>query len=68
MPYVNVDVPEPGRFRNSLNHGQSNFIIDEGVEDSAQDDLEIDLFDRDQLVDVGDSRNFLLPGDLVELQ
>jgi hypothetical protein len=52
----NTTRPQPGSFQI------------EGEEDEDDDfNLAAPIFDRDELVDVGNRRTFLLPGDLVEL-
>lgn len=58
------DVAEPGKISNPGMSGESEFRIES---DEGQFDFGLELYDRDSLVDVGDDRGFLLPGDLVEL-
>jgi hypothetical protein len=43
------------------------FKADPNVED-VNENLHTQVFDREELLDVGDSRVFLRPGDLVELR
>lgn len=61
------DVDDPKKTLNSLAWLQGGEMITAPDELTPDDDNSF-AFSPDQLVDVGDSRSFLLPGDLVELR
>ncbi|KAK2628121.1 hypothetical protein QTJ16_002767 [Diplocarpon rosae] len=61
------DRPLPGSVANSIVHPNYT-IFEETEEDAAQEMLSGLDYDTFDMVDVGDSRGFFLPGDLVELK
>lgn len=61
------DNPTPGNVVNSWIRSRSkDFMVDPNV-DGTNDDIYAKVLGQDDLLDVGDSRTFLRPGDLVEL-
>jgi hypothetical protein len=61
------DHPTPGNVVNSWIRPRSkDFMVDPNV-DGTNDDIYAKVLGQDDLLDVGDSRSFLRPGDLVEL-
>jgi len=64
LPTIN-DYARPGATENYVTRppdGDKFVSPDEGTISS-----DLPIFDRDELLDVGDRRGFLLPGDLVEI-
>jgi hypothetical protein len=61
------DHPTPGDVVNSWTRpGSEDFTVDPNL-DGTNDDIYATVFGQDDLLDVGNSRTFLRPGDLVEL-
>jgi hypothetical protein len=61
-----IDNGKPGQIRNDFTKPQEgDFVVDYSIE---VDENVAPLFDAEALLDVGDERRFLRPGDLVELR
>ena len=69
IPFQDPFTPKfrPGEVVNSSFRGNAEFILEPDATDTGDIDRLGPVFDKDELVDVGSSRTFLLPGDLVEL-
>lgn len=64
-----VDLPQPGALWNTPQRQPSGqFQVDSEDADTSSDVSRVSLFDQNDLVDVGSTRAFLVPGDLVELR
>lgn len=63
-----VDHSKPGVIRNTLTRPQDGeYRVAPDDADALGEGMPLLIFDRDELVDVGNKRAFLLTGDLVEL-
>jgi hypothetical protein len=69
VPFQDPFTPKfrPGEVVNSSFRGNAEFILEPDAVDTGDTDRLGPVFDKNELVDVGSSRTFLLPGDLVEL-
>jgi len=69
LPRETLEKMEPESIYNTLTQAlDGKFELDTTMDSKGDDDLGIPGFGQDDLQDVGTRRNFLRPGDLVELR